>query len=459
MPMIVNVAGAGAGKTTKMADVIMAHDIPDGKVVFCIAFTNAAADNIKEKVAEKMSGVPDNIKISTIHSFLYQELIEPYYYFLYGKHFGQLSTISLPPNNCYKSKKLSELEQEGTLHITEIPEKAKWVAYRKSVDTKGIKAVREKAMSHFNSYCSAIYVDEAQDINEDIYAILSALEHAGVEIILYGDPKQDVKGFGCFRQIIDKSSDVHYFPDCYRCPQVHLDLSNTLAQKNEKQVASYGNAAGSLEIVFESEIDDVKGYIESGNYGLCYISQKRGKFYTHSSETTDERFETLRHEVFRAMQEKWREKTTEIEIERAAYFVTEKMLENYDQTGNPAVSISQWVKNNAFDQLSRTKYAQMVGAMSMKNAEPTNAIIVRSIEIIKGLEASRCFFILTSDLAPYLFRTKTDDNKMSHLLYVALTRSKDHLTILISQNVESPFSRDFVLAFFAQYSASVRQIQ
>ena len=50
-----------------MADIIMAHDIPDGKVVFCIAFTNAAADNIKEKVAEKVNGVPDNIKISTIH--------------------------------------------------------------------------------------------------------------------------------------------------------------------------------------------------------------------------------------------------------------------------------------------------------------------------------------------------------------------------------------------------------
>ena len=58
-----------------------------------------------------------------------------------------------------------------------------------------------------------------------------------------------------------------------------------------------------------------------------------------------------------------------------------------------------------------------------------------------------------------LAETKTDDNKMSHLLYVALTRSKDHLTILISQNVESTFSRDYVLAFFAQYSASVRQIQ
>ena len=59
----------------------------------------------------------------------------------------------------------------------------------------------------------------------------------------------------------------------------------------------------------------------------------------------------------------------------------------------------------------------------------------------------------------YLFRTKTDDNKMSHLLYVALTRSKDHLTILISQDVESAFSRDYILAFFAQYSTSVRKIQ
>ena len=320
---------------------------------------------------------------------------------------------------------------------------------------KIVKSVRKKVLSYFNSYCSAIYVDEAQDISKDIYDVLSALERAGVEIILYGDPKQDVKGFGYFRQIIDKSSDVHYFSDCYRCPQIHLNLSNTLAQKDEKQVANCENAVGSLEIVFESDIDDVKEYIETENYGLCYISQKRGEFYTHSSETIDECFETLRHEVFRAMQEKWREETTEIEIERAAYFVAEKMLENYDQTGNPAVSILQWAKNNAFDRLSRQKYAQMASAFSMKKAEPTNVVIVKSIEIIKGLEASRCLFILTSDLSALSIQNKeTDDNKMSHLLYVALTRSKDHLTILISQDVESAFSRDYILAFFAQYSTS-----
>ena len=49
--MKVNVAGAGAGKTTKMADLITGIDIQEGKIVFCIAFTNAAVDNIKRKLA------------------------------------------------------------------------------------------------------------------------------------------------------------------------------------------------------------------------------------------------------------------------------------------------------------------------------------------------------------------------------------------------------------------------
>lgn len=449
--MIVNVAGAGAGKTTKMADFVLGYDVPVGKIVFCIAFTNAAADNIKEKVAEKHGSIPDNIKISTIHSFLYQELIEPYYYFLYGKQYKKLSTIQLPSDSGYKATKIAELENADILHVTKIPEKAKWVAYQKSRDTKSVKDIRKRVLSHFNSYCSAIYVDEAQDISEDIHIILSALENSGADIILYGDPKQDVKGFGRFRHIIDNTSDVHYIQDCHRCPQVHLDLSNTLASDNEKQVADCENAAGSLEIVFESDLADVKRYIKSANYGLCYISQKNERFNTHGAKEVGDRFETLRHEVFRAMAEKWQGQITDIEIERAAYYVTEKILESYEQTGDAGAQISYWVKNGAFDQLSRQRYAQMATAISTRETETADAIVVRSIEIIKGLEAERCLFILTSDLAPYLFRTKTEDNKMSHLLYVALTRSKEHLTVLIAREVEKFFSRKTIIEFFKEY--------
>lgn len=446
--MIVNVAGAGAGKTTKMADFILDHDIPVGKIVFCIAFTNAAAKNIKEKVAAKLGSIPNNIKISTIHSFLYHDLIEPYYYFLYGKQYKKLSTINLPSDNRYKTAKIAELENADILHVTKIPERAKWVAYQKSRDTKLVKDIRKRVLSHFNSYCSAIYVDEAQDISEDVHIILSALEDSGAEIILYGDPKQDVKGYGRFRQIIDNASDVRYIPDCYRCPQVHLDLSNTLASDNEKQVADCETAAGSLEIVFESDLADVKRYIESANYGLCYISQKNEQFNTHGAKEVGDCFETLRHEVCRAMEEKWQRQTTDIEIERAAFYVTEKILESYEQTGDARAQISCWVKKGAFDHLSEQRYAQMATAISARETETVDTIVVRSIEIIKGLESERCLFILTSDLAPYLFRKKTEDNKMSHLLYVALTRSTNHLTIMISKQVESLFEKEFIINYF-----------
>lgn len=449
--MIVNVAGAGAGKTTSMADILLAHDIPDGKVIFCIAFTNAAADNIRDKVSLKTGNVPEKIKISTIHSFLYQELIKPYYYFLYGKHFKQLSTISLPSNSRYKATKLSELENADILHITKIPEKAKWVAFKKSGDNKKIKDVRQRILSNFTDYCAAIYVDEAQDISEDISIVLHSLESAGIEINLYGDPKQDVKGFGCFRDIIDNTENVHYITECYRCPQIHLNLSNTLATGNEKQVADSKNANGSLDIVFESSIDDIKKFVASRDYELCYISKKQKSFNTHNSKYNDTRFALLHYEVSQAIKDKWSGLKTDIEIERVSFYFTEKLLEKFEQSEEPKDLISKCVNSGLFVELSKKRYAQMISAFAVNDAEIRDEIVISSIEIVKGLEADKCLFILTPDLAPYLFGTKNDDNKMSHLLYVALTRSKDLLTILITKEVENSFSRETILGFFQRF--------
>ena len=452
--MIVNVAGAGAGKTTQMADVLLSQDIPDGKVVFCIAFTNAATDNIREKVAGKKGSVPENIRISTIHSFLYQELIEPYYFFLFGKQYRRLSTINLPDDIAFKAAKLSELENNDILHITKIPEKAKWVAYKKSDDNRLKKDIRQRIISIFSNYCAAIYVDEAQDINEEIYLILQALENAGVKIILFGDPKQDVKGFGCFRKIINETEDVNYLSICFRCPQLHLNLSNTLAADNEKQFADSENSTGSLEIVFESDVGNITEYINTKNYELCYISKKQSHFSTHRKKENNERFETLYFEVHCAMSKKWSGIVTEIEIERGAFYVTEMMLEKFDESGNAGKQISHNVKSGAFDKLSKKEYAQMSNAFAI-NKEPEETVAVSSIEIIKGLEADKCLFILTTDLAPYLFQTKTEDNKTSHLLYVALTRSKDLLTIIITKEVEKDFSREAIIDFFQKFDVAV----
>ena len=446
--MKVNVAGAGAGKTSRMAELITGYEIPDGKVLFCIAFTNAAVANIAEKVEEKLGTIPDNIKISTIHSFLYQELIYPYYYIIYKKHYERLSEIGLPSDPILRGIKVSELEEENILHITKIPERAKWVARNKSSDRKSEKEIRKGLLLEFSNYCTAIFVDEAQDINGDTKLILEALEKSGVEIILYGDPKQDVKGLKKFKEIIESTSDVRYITECYRCPQKHLNLSNILAPDSEKQQADENNTEGSINMIFESDVDDIKTFLEEGNFGLQYISRKCDRFATHDKQESGERFNTLRHEVHRAVSDKWAGVKSELQINRAAFYVTEQMLAAYDSGCAEANIIKRWVDSGVIDYLAGKRFAQMASAIKTIDTTTFDNPVVSSIEIIKGREAERCLFILSPDLAPYLFLEKVEDNKTKHLLYVALTRSLDHLTLLIMKEVEEQYTRDRILRYF-----------
>ena len=46
--MEINIAGAGAGKTTKMSDkiILLRNQIDAEKKIFCVAFTNSAVDCI-----------------------------------------------------------------------------------------------------------------------------------------------------------------------------------------------------------------------------------------------------------------------------------------------------------------------------------------------------------------------------------------------------------------------------
>lgn len=104
--MRIEVAGAGAGKTSRMALRTLDIDIPDGKIVYCVAFTNAAAENIRNKLIEQNGALPNNIKVSTIHSFLYTEFIQPFYHLLYGIRYTKISTIKTAYATSISQKKV-----------------------------------------------------------------------------------------------------------------------------------------------------------------------------------------------------------------------------------------------------------------------------------------------------------------------------------------------------------------
>jgi DNA helicase IV len=83
-------------------------------------------------------------------------------------------------------------------------------------------------------------------------------------------------------------------------------------------------------------------------------------------------------------------------------------------------------------------------------------VVVNSIDSIKGQEGKKCVFILTTDLAAYLFGEKADDTTTKHRLYVALTRSLDKLTIFITNEVETKYKRENIVNFFEKILNTLR---
>ena len=235
--MQIFIAGAGAGKTTAMADTIveLREKTDKNKYIFCLAFTNNAVSCIEQKLQKHYGNIPSSIIVSIIHSFLYREFIKPYYYLLFEKHYERISIATLPQISSYKNAKISRLEDSRILHQTVIPERAKWIVVKKSSDRKLEKDKRKIIKSVFKEYCGGICIDEAQDIDPNMQLIIEILNEIGIPLMLMGDPKQDLKGYKCLKNLIEKYEDsVKYIGICHRCPQRHLVLSNSIVNIQEQ---------------------------------------------------------------------------------------------------------------------------------------------------------------------------------------------------------------------------------
>lgn len=442
--MQIFVAGAGSGKTTNMAKRIieLREKIDSNKTIYCVAFTNNAVNCIKNKLIEHYCFLPDNIIVSTIHSFLYKEFIRPYYYILYNKQFTEISTSKLPNDVAYKNSKIKRLEEKNILHQSVIPEKAKWVVFKKSTDNSSIKAKRKVIIKKFIEYCGAICVDEAQDIDSLMMSIFNELDRNGVNIILMGDPKQDLKGSQCFRKLInERPNEVEYLKQCFRCPQCHIIISNRIISKEERQYSN--KTTGMINLYFESDIG-CNELLMNRHYDLKYISFKQDKFYTHKEETNLLLDPTLSEElelVFSSISTK-----SSIVIKRMACYYALRLIETTEKLKDKRKAMKKVFKGL---QLETNQYASIINAIPEKVIkDDTNKIYIDSIDNVKGQEGDNCLFILTPDLARYLFDKDAQDNKTKNRTYVALTRSLNVLDIYVTQKTEDKYSKNEIIEFF-----------
>lgn len=444
--MKIGIAGAGAGKTTAMADTIIQFrsEIDDHKKIFCITFTNNAVKCISTKLQEHYGCIPDNIVVSTIHSFLYQEFVRPYYYLLFGKQYKRISGAELPGKAAYRNAATVRLENKNVLHQTVIPERAKWVVVKKSKDTKEIKEKRNIVKSNFKSYCGAICIDEAQDIDGDMLAIIESLHKLGIKILLMGDPKQDLKGHKCLRKLTTTYPDaVEYFTLCHRCPQNHLALSNLIVADAEKQHSEKED--GSVVICFASDKSIAELLLEK-KFDLKFVSQRQSIYETHTREKSKDIREALCEEISIVMQNN-HPNITELACMRESYYLGEKLLNNYICCKDKQEAMNQTFNKELLK--DKRAYGRIINLIPDERNENKNEVIYfHSIDSIKGQEANNCLLILTTDLAAYLLGIKTEETIFKNRLYVGLTRSLEKLTIYITPEVEKKYGKENIKDFF-----------
>lgn len=204
---------------------------------------------------------------------------------------------------------------EALKEISDINDIINW---QETSELKGAK----KFFSHIN------ILPNMPPIDKHMQEIIEELSGMEIPMILMGDPKQDLKGFKCLRNLMSiYEQNVRYISECHRCPQLHLELSNRLVDKNEKQKSE--KDSGQLSVYYESEID-CHTLIERQKYDLMYISQKQGVYETHDYKKNNIR-ENLAEELEPLLFENHPTKDAQT-VKKVAYYYAGKMIEKYRST-------------------------------------------------------------------------------------------------------------------------------
>lgn len=436
--MKIKTAGAGAGKTTNLVnDILEANKNKiNGKHIFVLAYSNYARKIITQKLIEIMGELPSDIHVTTIHSFFYNQIIDPYYYLLYDKQFNDISEQKLPSKAAFKSTVLKTLNDSSIMHVEQFPRFAKHVINGNSNDSKHLKEIRREIIERIISYVSCVFIDEAQDMTKETSEVFSKLDEFGIDLNLIGDVNQDLHNRKAFLSLVNENkSCVTFIPENYRCPTSHVLLSNHYISENQ---ISKSEKNGELLYCLETKLD-VFNFIKSKKFDLTFVRQSKGIFQVHESKLGS--IDSLINTLKRYLLNKYPSVDSKNnKFNKFIFDYAHKLNKRFD-SGISEEKLTRKAIHELGLEYSPKLYASLCDGIkqTFNDFNKEEYINVQSIEAVKGSEGANCLFILSTDLFPYFIEAKKTHNSMSCLLYVALTRSTDRLTIMITKELEEKY--------------------
>lgn len=423
----IQIAGAGAGKTYSMAEQILEYDKfnSENKDIIAITYTNTAKENIYKKVYEKESKIPERLKIYTIHSFLLEYIIYPYSKYVLGKSYKKAVSIPLPDNFMFRNKKISDLEKKEIIHNEVVFNKAKQIIVSSKSELKLTKLKKEIVLKHIMSSISAIFIDESQDLDDDVLRIMEKLSDSKIFIYMVGDPKQALKYPGKFEEFTKNIKEKQQYNfECLennnitrRLPKSHVNISNLICSDDQKQTTLNENN-GRIYYTYSDDVNfnEIYKFFQNED-SICYIKTKTTKFNTQHNRKLDS--DILKDIII--------DRNINDDEDAFLYEKEKELYKLIDENNNIELGLKVFLRKYNL-RLKREIYAQIISSLEDSNSIEYN---VYSIDKVKGLERKNCMFIINESLLNYLLGNKTERNKEMNYLYVGLTRSTDTLLLVI----------------------------
>jgi len=187
------VAAAGSGKTTEIIRLVRekAKNLSPYKVLAVITYTNAATNEIKDRLEHHMD-IPSNIFVGTIHSFLMKYLVQPY-----ATATGEIEAEAKIID--YQIQKIPKDRVKASIRKKQVQFalSKKGVLNYDYIATLSNKLLANKEIKErFSQRIESIFVDEFQDAVKSQFDIVETLRKGGrTDVVLVGDPEQSIMGF------------------------------------------------------------------------------------------------------------------------------------------------------------------------------------------------------------------------------------------------------------------------
>ncbi len=408
---IVVAAGPGSGKTRvlvhKLASLILMEDVKYEQLLM-LTFSRAAATEFKKRLIELIGNAAHFVEMKTFHSYCFDLL-------------GRVGTL----------KKSDLILRETVTRIN-------------SGDVEPSRIAKH-----------VLVIDEAQDMDADEFALISALirQNEGMRVIAVGDDDQNIYGFRgadskyMRRFIREREARMYELVENYRSGQALIEFSNQFARRlpnrlKTKLIMASRPQTGVIKIVqYRSRnlvIPIVYDIVSAGLAGTtCVLTRtnEEAALVTGSLLRNSYRAKLIQSnegfnlynllEVRHLFEQLGRDGSGIIIAEESWAEAKRRLMHRFRSSRNLelATNVIADFEQSSGNRKYRSDLELFVKESNLEDfyRQEADTILVSTIHKAKGREFDNVFLLLDDA------RTEKDDDVRA--LYVAITRAKDNLTI------------------------------